>query len=1285
MSAPEALTAAVADGTGITSSNETKTVAVETDKKRAVKEKPVSYFSLFRYADRKDMILITLGTIAGIGNGACIPLFALIFGNLINVFGNEEVDLVSTVNQYCLYFLYLAIFTFFCSYALIAFWMWSGSRQANRVRSLYLQAVLRQDVAFFDKDATTGELLMGLNEQTLAYQLAISEKVGSFLHNVGTFVIGMAIAFWRGWDLTLIILAMVPILACVGAAIAIMGSKLTKSANIAYAKANTISQQALGNIRTVAAFNHEDQVVREYSAALDWPLKAGIKQGFMQGCIIGVTNGIFFMSYAAAMYYGAVKVADGSYTGGDVLNVIFAAIIGGFALGQAAPSFQYFLQGRNAGAVLFKMIEKKPEINLDAPGKELQNVTGDLMLQNLYFSYPARPDKPVFQNFNLHIRAGSVTALVGSSGSGKSTAVQLIQRFYDPQQGAVLLDGHDIRTLQLRWLRSLMGLVSQEPALFASSIRDNIMYGKPGSTQEEIEAAAMAANAHKFIKSLPMGYDTLCGEKGTQLSGGQKQRIAIARAILRNPKMLLLDEATSALDTESEKLVQEALDNVKIGRTTVVVAHRLSTIINADAIAVVQQGVVVELGTHDELIKDSVGAYATLIATQQAAMDGGGDQQKGKEVEEEIQAGGLWNSVAAQRRVSLEMVKEHSGAGDITAADADDLEKGSGKKKKKKSGKSVGYWRLAGYNKPEWPYFIVGAFSSACLGMTMPGFALALSSIIGVFYAPVSDPNCAGDAGRECVLSGGREWSLIFMGIGLGCILFGILQGYSFGVMGQKLARRLRVILLKCVLKQDISFFDKKENSSGAIVGRLASDTVFVRGAVGDQVGVLLQNIVTMVGALAIAFAASWSMCLVVLATLPILAVANVFQTKFMMGFSSEADTLYNEANQTAAEAMGSIRTIAAFSMQDQICDLYNHGMVGPEKQVRKSSNLAGTGFGFSQCVMFAVYALAFWFGAQEVSKGRMTFDDMLKAFFSILLAAFGLAQAQMAFPDMSKSGAAVQRVFKVIDAKPLIDSSSPAGEKPDKVVGDIELKNVTFSYPSRPDITVFKRFNLLVNAGQSLALVGESGSGKSTIVGLVLRFYDPIEGVVLLDGKALPTLNLHWLRSQIGLVNQEPVLFTDSIMGNIKYGNERATVEEVRAAAEAANALDFIDQMPEGLETRVGEGGIQLSGGQKQRIAIARAILRDPRILLLDEATSALDAESEKQVQAALDRIIVGRTCVVVAHRLSTVRQADVIAVVAAGRIIEQGTHDSLMDASGSYSKLVRHQSSRAVRRKGR
>ena len=1078
-------------------------------------------------------------------------------------------------------------------------------------------------------------------------------------------------AFWRGWDLTLIILAMVPILAIVGAGVAIMGSKLTKKASAAYANANTISQQALGNIRTVAAFNREERVVQDYSASLDYPLKAGIKQGLMQGITLGCANGVWFLSYAAAMYYGSVKVAAGTYNGGDVLNVIFAAIIGGFALGQAVPNLQYFNQGRSAGAVLFNMINQTPEIDLDGPGEELATVTGDITLQNLTFSYPARPDKIVFSDFNLHIPAGAVVALVGSSGSGKSTAIQLIQRFYDPQSGVVLLDGHDIRTLQLRWLRSQMGLVSQEPTLFATSIRANILYGKPDSTQEEVEVAARAANAHKFIAALPYGYDTLCGEKGAQLSGGQKQRIAIARAILRNPKVLLLDEATSALDAESEKLVQGALDNVKNGRTTVVVAHRLSTIIDADAIAVVQQGAVVELGTHDVLTQNPQGAYSTLIAAQQAVMD-----QDGGEEGDEQDDGPLWGA----KRASLELPIKESGP--IDASEADEMEKG-GKKKKKE--KKVGYLRLLNLNKPEFGYFAVGVVASAGLGMTMPGFSLALASIINVFFAPVSNPACAGDAAHDCIIDGGRKWSLIFVGIGLGCIILGILQGYCFGVMGQRLARRLRVLLLKCVLRQEIGFFDRKENSSGAIVGRLASDTVLVRGAVGDQIAVILQNLVTIIAAFIIAFTASWSMTLLVIATLPLLAVANYFQTKFMTGFTSDADTLYNDANQTAAEAMGSIRTIAAFGMQDQICELYNDGMVGPEKTVQKKANTAGLGFSFSQFVMFAVYGLAFWFGGQMVSQGKMTFDDMLKAFFSILLAAFGLAQAQMAFPDMGKASAAVQRVFAVIDRVPEIDSSSPAGDKPEKVVGDIELKDVSFRYPSRPDVAVFKHFNLKVDSGKSLALVGESGSGKSTIVGLLLRFYDPIQGAVMLDGRDIKTLNLRWLRAQIGLVNQEPVLFSDTIIGNIRYGDDRATVEEVRSAAAVANALDFIDQMPEGLDTRVGEGGIQLSGGQKQRLAIARAVLRNPRVLLLDEATSALDAESEKLVQDALDKIIVGRTCIIVAHRLSTVRNADIIAVVANGKIIERGAHENLMKSAGSYAKLVKHQSSRGIRRSGR
>jgi ATP-binding cassette subfamily B (MDR/TAP) protein 1 len=326
-----------------------------------------------------------------------------------------------------------------------------------------------------------------------------------------------------------------------------------------------------------------------------------------------------------------------------------------------------------------------------------------------------------------------------------------------------------------------------------------------------------------------------------------------------------------------------------------------------------------------------------------------------------------------------------------------------------------------------------------------------------------------------------------------------------------------------------------------------------------------------------------------------------------------------------------------------------------------------------------------FWFGGQQVSQGNMSFDDMLKAFFSILLAAFGMAQAQMAFPDLGKGAAAVQRVFAIIDRTPPIDSSDPSGDKPDPITGQLELRAVSFAYPSRPDSIVFKSFSLTIAPGTSLALVGQSGSGKSSVVGLIERFYDPVAGAVLLDGRDIKSLNLKWLRAHIGLVNQEPVLFSASVLDNIKYGNERATLEEVRAAARVANALDFVDKLPERFDTRVGEGGIQLSGGQKQRVAIARAVLKDPRILLLDEATSALDAESERLVQAALDAIMVGRTTLVVAHRLSTIRNADRIAVVHQGRIVEMGAHDELMAAAGSYSRLVRHQSTKTMRRAGR
>ncbi|GAB4820940.1 hypothetical protein N2152v2_007986 [Parachlorella kessleri] len=1312
--------------------------------------KPVPYFSLFSanaggladgaenalevhsrdictpFADKWDLMLMLVGFIGGAGNGASLPIFSIVFGNLMNSFGFNMADpseLQDAVNSNVLKFLYIGIGAFVAAYLQMFCWTATSVRQVNRIRHRYLGSVLRQDVGYFDTQATSGRLLQGLNEDCITVQQGIGEKVGLTIFNLTTAVSGIVIAFTRGWDMTLVMLSVLPLLAGLGYFMSVFMGRFTSKINSSYADANSIAQQALANIRTVYSFSGEERTSQAYADSLQDPLRVGIRQGFLGGLTLGMTNCIAFCAYALAMWYGGKRIADGAYTGGDVLNVLFAAIIGGFALGQAAPNFQYFATARAAGARVFDLMQRVPAIDPDAPGDTLEKVHGSLEFREVVFAYPSRPDVRIFRSFDLQVPAGKTVALVGESGSGKSTVIGLIERFYDPQGGQVLLDGVDIRRLQLRFLRSQLGLVSQEPTLFGTTIAINISFGKPGYTKEEIIEAAKAANAHNFISSLPKGYDTHVGEKGVQMSGGQKQRIAIARAILKNPKVLLLDEATSALDAESERVVQDALDKLMVGRTTVVVAHRLSTIIHSDLIAVVKKGAVVEQGNHEQLLAAN-GVYATLVALQQAERaveEEEGEEENGvKEMGAEKMgrvgsAGSAENGAAferselaqasfvsgtlglAEKAVELAVVVEGAAAEAGGAAKPlaptvqaqqavsgyrrffsfrrkpkgikDETAAADKKKAKEEKPKPVSIGRLAKLNKPELPAAITGLLGSTGLGAMMPAFAIAFSSLISTFYS----------TDIEELKAGTRKWSLVFMGIGLGALVMAMMQSYSFNYMGQKLALRVRLLMFAALLRQEVGWYDEEKNSSGVLSSKLSADALAVKGQFGDSMGMVTQNLVTLIGGLVLAFVFGWKMTLVVIGALPLIGIAATIQTKSFISASGKEDESYAQANQTAAEALSNIRTIAAFGMEHQVFNLYGEKLLGPTKEARKRASNSGIGFGFSQFAMFGVYALAFWFGAIQVKNGENTFEQILKVFFSIFLSAMGAAQAQAFFPDVAKGKAACMNVFTIIDRKPLIDASSPDGKKPLECHGSIELREVTFAYPLRPEVQVFRKFTLTIPAGQMVALVGESGSGKSTIIGLIERFYDPQGGQVLLDGRDLRDLNLHWLRSYMALVSQEPVLFNMSVIENIRYGRPDATLEQAMEAARAANAHTFIEALPEGYDTRVGESGIQLSGGQKQRVAIARAIIKDPRVLLLDEATSALDAESERVVQDALDKLMVGRTTVVVAHRLSTVRDADAIAVVVKGKVVEQGTHDELMTkAQGAYAKLVRNQMTR-------
>ncbi|BAT76976.1 hypothetical protein LR48_Vigan01g291400 [Vigna angularis] len=1236
--------------------------------------KTIPLYKLFSFADSFDHLLMIVGTMGAIANGISLPLMTLLFGNMINAFGGTKNsnEVVVEVSKVSLEIVYLAVVTCFASLLQLTCWMITGERQAARIRGLYLQTILRQDVTFFDEETRTGEVVGRMSGDTVLIQDAMGEKVGQFLQLLATSVGGFVIAFIRGWLLTVVMLSCIPLIVLGGAMVSLVIAKASSRGQEAYSLAATVVEQTIGSIRTVASFTGEKQAIDKYSQSLIKAYKAGVREALASGFGFGSLSFVSTCSYGLAIWFGAKMVIEKGYTGGEVVTVMMAVLTGSASLGQASPSLSAFAAGKAAAFKMFETIKRKPEIDAyDTTGRQLEDIGGHIELREVYFSYPTRPDELIFNGFSLSVPSGTTTALVGESGSGKSTVVSLIERFYDPQAGEVLIDSINLKEFQLKWIRQKIGLVSQEPVLFTCSIKENIAYGKDDATVEEIRASAELANAAKFINRLPQGLDTMVGEHGTQLSGGQKQRVAIARAILRDPRILLLDEATSSLDVESEKIVQEALDRMMINRTTVIVAHRLSTIRNADSIAVIHQGKIVEKGSHAELTNDPTGVYSQLIRLQEIK----GSEQNASYDTDKIESPVLSGRQLSQRS-SLRSISQRSA--EVGSSGCNSFSEShvvpptisldlSGRGSQAlpatvSSPAQVPLSRLAYLNKSEIPVLFIGTLAAVVSGLLTPIIALFVSKMISIFYEPVDE-----------LRKDSKLWALLFVAIGAVSFITAPCRFYFFGVAGGKLIKRIRKMCFEKVVHMEVSWFDEAEHSSGAIGARLSSDSAAVRALVGDALGLLVQNVATVVGCLVIAFEASWQLALIVLALAPLLGLNGYLQFKFITGFSADTKKLYEEASQVASDAVGSIRTVASFCAEKKVMELYQKKCEGPIKTGIRRGIISGIGYGISFFMLYTVYACSFYAGARLVKDGKSTFSDVFRVLFALSMAAMGISQSGSLVLDSAKSKSAAASVFAILDRKSQIDPSDDSGLTLEEVKGEIEFKNVSFKYPTRPDVQILRDLCLTIHSGKTVALVGESGSGKSTLISLLLRFYDPDSGHITLDGKEIKNMQIKWLRQQMGLVSQEPVLFNDTIRANIAYGKGGdATEAEVIAAAELANAHNFTSSLQEGYDTIVGERGIQLSGGQKQRVAIARAIVKNPKILLLDEATSALDAESEKVVQDALERVMVNRTTVVVAHRLSTIKGADLIAVVKNGVITEKGTHESLLSKEGDYASLI-------------
>ncbi|CAL5027071.1 unnamed protein product [Urochloa decumbens] len=1238
----------------------------------AVKKRPeqsVAFHELFGFADPLDWLLMAAGSAGAVVHGAAMPVFFLLFGELVNGFGKNQHNLrrmTDEVSKYSLYFVYLGLVVCASSYLEIACWMYTGERQVGALRRRYLEAVLRQDVGFFDTDARTGDIVFSVSTDTLLVQDAIGEKVGNFIHYLATFLAGLVVGFVSAWRLALLSIAVIPGIAFAGGLYAYTLTGLTSKSRDSYANAGIIAEQAISQVRTVYSYVGETKALNSYSEAIQNTLKLGYKAGMAKGLGIGCTYGIACMSWALVFWYAGVFIRNGQTDGGKAFTAIFSAIVGGLSLGQSFSNLGAFSKGKIAGYKLLEVIRQRPTIVQDtADGRCLDEVHGNIEFKEVAFSYPSRPDVMIFRDFSLFFPAGKTAAVVGGSGSGKSTVVALIERFYDPNQGQVLLDNVDIKTLQLKWLRDQIGLVNQEPALFATTILENILYGKPDATMAEVEAAATSANAHSFIALLTNGYNTHVGERGVQLSGGQKQRIAIARAMLKNPKILLLDEATSALDAGSESIVQEALDRLMVGRTTVVVAHRLSTIRCVDMIAVIQQGQVVETGTHDELLaKGSSGAYAALIRFQETARNRACPSTR------KSRSSRLSNSLST-RSLSLRSGSLRNLSYSYSTGADGRIEMVSNADNDRKYPAPRGYFfKLLKLNAPEWPYTILGAIGSILSGFIGPTFAIVMSNMIEVFY--YRNPNK--------MESKTREYVFIYIGTGLYAVVAYLVQHYFFSIMGENLTTRVRRMMLAVILRNDVGWFDQEENNSSLVAARLATDAADVKSAIAERISVILQNMTSLLVSFVVGFIIEWRVALLILVTFPLLVLANFAQQLSMKGFAGDTAKAHAKTSMIAGEGVSNIRTVAAFNAQDKILSLFCGELRVPQMHSLRRSQISGALFGLSQLSLYASEALILWFGAHLVRTHVSTFSKVIKVFVVLVITANSVAETVSLAPEIVRGGESIRSVFAILNSRTRIDPDDPEAEQvaesSSSVRGEIDFRHVDFAYPTRPDVMVFKDFSLRIRAGTSQALVGASGSGKSTVIALIERFYDPLAGKVTLDGRDIRRLNLRSLRRRIGLVQQEPVLFATTIMENIAYGKDGATEEEVVEAAKVANVHGFVSALPDGYRTPVGERGVQLSGGQKQRIAIARAVLKDPAVLLLDEATSALDAESECVLQEALERIMKGRTAVLVAHRLSTIRGVDSIAVVQDGRVVEQGSHGDLVSRpDGAYSRLLQLQ----------
>lgn len=950
---------------------------------------------------------------------------------------------------------------------------------------------------------------------------------------------------------------------------------------------------------------------------------------------LGVTIAGIAIGTATLLAVGAVRYSSGDMSLAALLIVLMLGIEIFRPFREMSQLFHQGMNGLSASQGVFKLLDGTSQIK-DSAEDSVQPLEPSIEFTNVSFKYP-ESSRGVLDDVSFKVQPGERVGVAGESGTGKTSIIKLLLRFYDSSQGSVRLGGVDVRNLSLADLRSMIAVVSQDTYLFHGTVKDNLQFGNPDSTQNQIEDAARLANAHAFISALPDGYDTVIGERGVRLSGGQRQRIAIARALLRDAPILVLDEALSAVDAENEHIIQQALDRLMEGRTTLVIAHRLSSLRNANRTLVIEDGRLVESGSHDELMAAD-GQYAALMKAQ---------------VEETTSiSNGIPATVADAIKTESEKEddkesQEFSSPSHLAPTDAILKAQGLG---------WIAATRVLLALIAPWKLKLTVSFVTGVLRfVTLIG--VGVLSAIAVANVTTGEPFGWLLAGLfilapvSALLHWGENW---------------VSHDVAFRLLSE-----MRIALYDKLEQLAPAYMVRRR--TGDLVSMATQDVETVEYFFAHIVAPAFVAIIVPAGVIITLLVLDWQLALVLLPFLLIVAISPVVSRDRVDRLGSRSREQLGELNAHVVDTIQGMHEVAAFQRGperrkefDTLAKDYVAVRVPffRELTLQKVFLEAATGFGGLAVAIV---------GASLVSSGSV--ESKLLPLASLIAMAAFLPISEIANIGrlLADTLGSTRRIYAVqLEDIPVRDGKGVADPAPANEV--ISFSDVSFEYDySKRHALESVSFD--VKSGSTVALVGSSGAGKTTAAHLLMRFWDPGSGSISLDGHDLREYGLDELRERIALVAQDTYLFNASLRMNLLVAKPNATEEEVRTAVEMSGLAKFVDSLPEGLETNVGERGAQLSGGQRQRVAIGRAFLKDSSILIFDEATSHLDATTERQVRQALDKLSGDRTTLVIAHRLSTVRNADLIVVMHEGKVVETGTHDELMANRGMYSTLVASQ----------